>query len=85
MHLIIADRIQIEERVELIKELTNIILQEECKALPLSYRNLSNKEIKGLSTSVIKGILFEYYSRAGNIQACNNINIRANDYKNKIN
>ena len=42
-------------------------------------------KIKKLSSEVIKGILFEIYSRTNNRQAYNNINIRSLRYKAKLN
>ena len=47
--------------------------------------NLSLTKVKDLSSSTIKGILFEYYTLINNKQAYNNINKRSKEYLQRIN
>ena len=56
-----ADGIQIEERVELVKELEDISMNIGDSNVCSACKNLSKETISSLPTSIIKGILYEYY------------------------
>ena len=66
-------------------ELKLIILNKSLLPLLQEYNILSEKHLAKLSTEMIKGILFEYYSLINNKVAYNNINARSLQYKDRIN
>ena len=48
-------------------------------------KNMSLTKVKDLSSSIIKGILFKYYTLINNKQAYDNINKRSKEYLQRIN
>jgi len=80
-----ADGIQIEERVELIKELEEIKRGTENNIGSYTHEYLSKETVSSLPTPAIKGILFEYYESMNNYLSYNNINEYSIRYKSRIN
>ena len=76
----LADRLEIEERVELINNLTEIINNGQRASLPSNYRNLTILQIKHLSNSNLKGVLFSYYSSIGNVEIYKEMSLRSKRY-----
>ena len=70
-----ANRKEIEERVVLMKELKEILLQGNIRALPPQHRQLSLLQSEKLLSRIIKGILFEYYISINNLEAYNQVNL----------
>ena len=75
IHTSISDRTHIEERID---------LRNEIRKVTSSYRIQLDININKITTAQVKGWLFEFYSKQGNIEAYNNINKRTLEYKNKI-
>ena len=73
IHTSISDRIHIEERINLRNEIRRVIL---------SYRIQLDININKMTTAQLKGWLFEFYSKQGDIEAYNNINKRTFNYRN---
>ena len=69
IHKKYMDRVNIEERVELMNKLYSIIKEGARDNLPQEYRDFSETQIKELPNVELKGILFSYYSNAGDINA----------------
>ena len=62
-----------------------IILQDRIRsALPQHYRSLVRAKINKLFNVEIKGILFEYFSNMGDIEAYKKVNNRSRKYLLKI-
>ena len=80
-----TDRVNIEERVELMNELYSIIKEEEYNNLPQEYRDFSETQIKELPNVELKDILFSYYSNVGDINAYQELNKRSKSYVQKLN
>ena len=53
---------EIEEHIELINELLIVLWEQDKMAFIEIIENLSLTKVKDLSSSTIKGILFEYYT-----------------------
>ena len=70
-----ADKIQIEERVELLNKLKAIKSLGNNDLLPVAMRQSTVDEIKILLILIMKGILCKYYLRIRDLQAYQNINI----------
>ena len=85
IHKKFTDGVNIEERVELINELCSIIKEEACDNLPQEYRDFSKTQIKELPNAELKGILFSYYSNAGDINTYQELNKRLKSYVQKLN
>ena len=60
IHKKFTDRVNIEERVELMNELYSIIIEGAYDNLPQEYRDLSETQIKELLNIELKDILFSY-------------------------
>ena len=75
-----ADRLEIEERVELMNDLKTIITNGNRDFLPMNYRNLNPTQVQCLSNSELKGILFSYYSSTYNIESYKEMNLRLKQY-----
>ena len=80
-----ADRIEFEEQVLLIKELKATIKNNVNNKLPSNITNLNKASIKKTSSAIIKGQLFTYYAVTNNKQAYKNINNHSKAFKDKIN
>ena len=77
--------IEIKERVELINKLLEVKRIRNIEAIPTSCKELTTNKIKALLMTVLKEILFKYYSSIGNLQAHYYINNRSKEYQDKIN
>ena len=76
IHTSISDRTHIEERID---------LHNKIRRVTSSYRIQLDININKMTTVQLKGWLFEFYSKQGNIEVYNNINKRTLEYRNKIN
>ena len=74
MHLKMADRLEIEERVDLINELKGILTNRYNDCLPPQYQSILVRQCKNFPSSVIKDILFEYYLTIIDIKAYKKVN-----------
>ena len=74
------------EAAEVLKlHLVSIIKEEAHDNLPQEYREFSKTQIKELPNTELKGILFSYYSNAGDINAYQKLNKRSKSYVQKLN
>jgi hypothetical protein len=76
IHTSTSDGIHIKERID---------LQYEIRKVTSSYRIQLDVNINKMITAQLKGWLFKFYSKQGDIEAYNNTNKRTLEYKNKIN
>ena len=74
MHVKMADGLEIEERVDLINELKRILTNKCNDYLLPQYQSILVRQCKNFSSSIIKGILFEYYLTIRDIKAHEKVN-----------
>jgi len=72
-----SDRVEIEEKVELMNDLRAIINNSNQEFLPSNNRTLNLNQIYYLSSSEIKKILFSYYNTIEDINVYKEMNLRS--------
>ena len=85
IHTKLIDSTEIEEYIELIKELLTILQKQDKMAFTDIMKNMTLTKVKDLSSSITKGILLEYYTLINDKQGYNNINKHSKEYLQKIN
>jgi len=64
------DRVKLEERVELLKELCLVCINGIKMKISVEYQNIQLSDIDKLLNVVVKGILFQYYTNTRNLSSC---------------
>ena len=72
---------EIEEYIELIKELLTILQEQDKIAFTDTMKNMTLIKVKDLSSSIIKGILFKYYTLINDKLTIILINVLRSTYK----
>ena len=85
LHTKLIDEVKIEEQVELSNKLLQVIDNRNPNTFLLIMNAIIMNNIKILSAEMIKGVLFEYYSLIGNIEAYERINKRSKEFVEKLN
>ena len=80
-----SDSITIKKRVELINEIRSILEELDLQELTPTLQNIKMNKVDDLQTTVLKGILFDYYSSIKNLSTYNNVNERLKWYLEKVN